>query len=453
MAEHGDGPIMGGAGGRRGTRDGFTIIEMAIVLAIIGLIVGLAFPGLKKLTTTGKKTEGRILGQSVVEEVVGYARLERTGGDRNLPDTLADVGVSTDVWGTPYRYYRDQDLVDDDICTMDPANIGGTYTSGGRTLTEIAFMLVSAGPNKNFQYDDGAGGGGGSDWTDHGPGDVVDDFPGDGATPDTYDDLVEAMTFYELVARVCPAAAYEDASPQAPGGYLFVWDFDDGEIVEGAFQTTGGGPPQIEASSEAVDGQLMFFDQTTSDYIVTSNSTFAVPQYTVMGWFKTAPGAVPTDYHPITSRQSSPAARNWWISLFGQPDYGLGFGNGAMAFRASSSSGGASAFDTAHSPGPLPRYVDNLWHHVAVTMRDSGIPGPDRFELQLLMDGGHVNATTNTASPATGAGYSTYVGGDHLGRTFYGYIDDVYVYDFALNATLITDYYHEVKAAGFYPNP
>ena len=68
---------------------GFTLMELMIVVAIIGVIVGIGYPNYTQYVVRGKRSEGR------TALLDAAARQERYYSDNNQYAALATVGITT----------------------------------------------------------------------------------------------------------------------------------------------------------------------------------------------------------------------------------------------------------------------------------------------------------------------------------------------------------------------
>jgi len=126
-------------------RRGFTLVELAIVLVVLGLIAAMVVPTLKSGILRGKMSEARATLQAVRDGVIGVAQ----ANSRILPATLAPLGAPKDPWGNAIRYRRDPGLTGD-VCAANATS--GTFVSPeGQTIADVAFVVASSGPD--FQED------------------------------------------------------------------------------------------------------------------------------------------------------------------------------------------------------------------------------------------------------------------------------------------------------------
>ena len=93
-------------------RCGFTIIEMAIVMIIIGLLIGFGMTLVKPLTERSKRIESKETVKAANESIIGYA----ASNDRiptwpdNIPDGMIDefcevVSRRNDAVSRPLYYF------------------------------------------------------------------------------------------------------------------------------------------------------------------------------------------------------------------------------------------------------------------------------------------------------------------------------------------------------------
>ena len=150
-------------------RKGFTLIEVAIVLVILGLIIGLGIPMLRMLVKQNKLTQDRTLVKEAKEALIGYAFAHggfpapvNKNGYRTLP--ASKLGVpSRDAEGQSIIYDVNDTLTDDatggnltTFCNNVKSAISSNqkpqiqYSDG--TKKSVAFVVISRG--SNYKLDD-----------------------------------------------------------------------------------------------------------------------------------------------------------------------------------------------------------------------------------------------------------------------------------------------------------
>ncbi|MCE5312598.1 MAG: type II secretion system GspH family protein, partial [Nitrospiraceae bacterium] len=161
---------------------GFTIVELAIVLVVIGILLGVGASLIGPLTKRIKFNESREVVRAAREAVVGFAIT-----NKQLPATLAAAGArDTDAWGR--QLYYSTNMAGVQLCTSAPtflANVTDNRRSPAVTLTNsVVVMLFSLGEN-------------GANNTGTGPFTIEQQFTND------YDDIVEYIDISFLREKVC----------------------------------------------------------------------------------------------------------------------------------------------------------------------------------------------------------------------------------------------------------
>lgn len=195
---------------RRRTNPGVTLIEMAIVVAVIGLIATIIVPLLVRSIRQEKLSEGRRLVRSVRDEIVGYAIIHK-----RLPASLADVGHSKDAWLGDILYRPAPDLVTSDICDQNSTTLD--LIQGASTVDDVAFVVVSRGENYNMQIDNAT-----NHVETYDQGRPVDSYTAGGdpaRATDEFDDILEFVTLGYLQSKICTATA--QATPTNPNQISF----------------------------------------------------------------------------------------------------------------------------------------------------------------------------------------------------------------------------------------
>lgn len=154
----------------------FTLIEMAIVLIIIGLLIGLVAPIVTDMVKREKSSATTASIEQLRDEIIGFALM-----NKNLPKyagSINDLGARTDPYGNKilvpanersglnnaavYYYYTDANSLCDggkpgDLFTIKKILPGGSYSDAcGNTNVEcyedIAFVISSPGRNLERQF-------------------------------------------------------------------------------------------------------------------------------------------------------------------------------------------------------------------------------------------------------------------------------------------------------------
>ncbi len=169
---------------------GFSLVEVALALAVMGLIGAMTFPLLSHLLTQQKVNRAEIILESARREVLGYAMRTQT-----LPVGISSIGHQQDAWRTNLEYRRSSDVAGGDLCVYFSVPPGETELEidiSGSVAKNVAFILVSSGPNRLLQ-------------TNLLPDTVSIPDPGSEVGGKRYDDLHVFMTMDYLRTRIdCP---------------------------------------------------------------------------------------------------------------------------------------------------------------------------------------------------------------------------------------------------------
>ncbi|MCS7278653.1 MAG: hypothetical protein NZ530_01160 [Thermodesulfobacteriaceae bacterium] len=186
----------------------FTLVEVAIILVVIGLLLGLGASLIGVLTKRVKYTESKEEVRKAVEALKGYAiRFGYLPSARNetvynatSPDPAFNtVGVrGFDAWGKALLYRVSGNLIQNstDLCSLNSTNF--SITDQGQFKSNLAFMIISGGLNYNIQTNLTL-------YLQDTPN--IDDFPYDFTRQERYDDLVEYVSLFELQKQRCNYAA------------------------------------------------------------------------------------------------------------------------------------------------------------------------------------------------------------------------------------------------------
>lgn len=165
-------------------------MEVALALAVMGLIGAMTFPLLSHLLIQQKVNRSEIILESARREVLGYAMRTQT-----LPTGINSIGHQQDAWRNNLEYRRSSDVGGENLCTFFSETTGETeleLDSSGNIADNVAYILISSGPNRLLQ-------------TNLLLDTVVIPDPGTEVGGKRYDDLHVFMTMDYLRTRIdCP---------------------------------------------------------------------------------------------------------------------------------------------------------------------------------------------------------------------------------------------------------
>ncbi len=184
----------------RNPKKAFTLVEMAIVLVIIGLLVGLVAPIVTDLVKREKVTNARDYVEQVKDEIIGFAII-----NKHLPSST-ELGTKVDAYGNTLEYHASSDMQAQDFCSSVPAD-STLFTvtehqpvSGTNVYNGVAFVISSAGRNLLNEYSVV-----GQDVTTYDPRAWGETSPSTDQAE--YDDIVEYVTFNYLKNKVCSSSS------------------------------------------------------------------------------------------------------------------------------------------------------------------------------------------------------------------------------------------------------
>lgn len=251
MHEHSSNPVHGRGKVKSRTKPhAFTLIEMAIVLVIIGLIAGLVFPLVTDFIKREKRVESNDYVEQVKEEIIGYALI-----NKHLPSSLDDLGgPRVDPYGNELIYHVSST---NDICSgvlPDLLTVDETVPGGTDTYSDIAFTLTSIGRNMVQQMTKV-----GSTVTIQDPRTFSPPGP-EGQSE--YDDITEFVSYNFLRNKIC---TNNTGAFSPPGSDIsFAQNMDAFKQNENSSTTTASG--QSFMSVDASSGTVTFdTDGSSSD--------------------------------------------------------------------------------------------------------------------------------------------------------------------------------------------
>ncbi len=204
-------------GSAKGRRAGFTLVELAISMVIIGILATIGASLIGPLTIRMKTTETKDNMSADRDALFGYAV---TSGATPVLPALAQfptvVRSPTDSWGDPVQYIFDNNLTTN-VCGRTTTNItlkicSNAACSASTSINNVAFILVSPASNFNNQTAASKAVTVATTINTYGPGIQVDNYPGDMNRPtDSYDDIVVWATLPELQSKLScgRCSAYE----------------------------------------------------------------------------------------------------------------------------------------------------------------------------------------------------------------------------------------------------
>ena len=214
---------------------GLTLVEVAIVLVILGLLIGLGASLIGPLTKRAKIQESRDIVKQAKESFLGYAvkngYLPQEGTYNNSTPVQAfqDVGTKgRDAWLKPLRYIAANEIVGSsvNVCGINTTSL--TITDRGTVHSNIAFIIISGGENYNIQTENTIYEAGTPN---------IDDFTSDINRQEDYDDIVYYVSLDEIRAlRGCP-------QPLAIISPTVLPDGEEDSYYSYYLQATGGTPP------------------------------------------------------------------------------------------------------------------------------------------------------------------------------------------------------------------
>jgi prepilin-type N-terminal cleavage/methylation domain-containing protein len=201
-------------------RRGFTLVELAIVLMVVGVLAAGGVKMIDGAIKNNKYSSSKNQIQALIKEIAEYS-----GRALVLPaDDAALVGIVTtpltDSFDRQILYTADSRLTTlstpGGICSVDSTNLSVTLADGTE-VNDVAFFLVSGSLNKNIQTDRDA-----SPIVLYPEGTLVDDYTADGINSGGYDDITGWMTLNTLKKYAgCEGASMDIIEQKLPTGHVF----------------------------------------------------------------------------------------------------------------------------------------------------------------------------------------------------------------------------------------
>ncbi|MGC9109033.1 MAG: Ig domain-containing protein [Caldimicrobium sp.] len=239
---------------------GLTLVEIAIVLVIIGLLLGLGAGLISVLTKRAKILETKETLDSVVEALISHSagnkclvlESDPLSGPLNSTNLSQRAGIrkATDSWNKPLYYFIAPEVAngrsgicipyEKDICGRRETSLSLKICQDSsctvyQSYNNLAFVIASGGPNYNLQI-----GYNNHTITIYTPGtpnvDNYDDPPS-GIRAEEFDDIVRWVSLDELRVKMgCPGAQLKIITTELPTAY-------QGSPYTATIQAEGGWPP------------------------------------------------------------------------------------------------------------------------------------------------------------------------------------------------------------------
>lgn len=128
-------------------KKGFTLIELAIVMIVIGLLIGGGFKTMQIMSKRAKVIETKQQLEALKEAIKGFAQVN--GGLPTQAEFNTLTGTTLDSWNGVINYFHDVALEGTGtLCTATTTNLA---INGDFNASNVAFVLVSQGENYNLQ--------------------------------------------------------------------------------------------------------------------------------------------------------------------------------------------------------------------------------------------------------------------------------------------------------------
>lgn len=177
-------------------RKGFTLVELAMVMVVIGLVIGGGIQMMSVMSQRAKITEAKQQISILKEGIIGFVQ---TNGVLPTAAEFSTIGNVIDPWGKPILYIPSQKLGNTtDICNF---SISDLNVSNFVNSIDVAFVLVSSGENYNMQTRVRTAGTP-DDVRIYPPSQAIDDNTTDfNRATDEYDDMYTFVTLQELKTK------------------------------------------------------------------------------------------------------------------------------------------------------------------------------------------------------------------------------------------------------------
>lgn len=192
----------------------FTLVELAIILVVIGLLLGVSANIIGILVQRNKHIENVNSVDKAIEALKGYAvrfgYIPKARPIENYTPQQEDPVFSSlgtngfDAHGKALLYVSSSEVANNstDLCSLTQTSL--SVIDKGSLKNNIAFIVISGNLNSNIQTLD-------TIYQQGRPN--VDDFPYDFSRPEEYDDIVKYVSLYELQSQRCKYTVEDSTTP------------------------------------------------------------------------------------------------------------------------------------------------------------------------------------------------------------------------------------------------
>ncbi|RMA97533.1 putative Ig domain-containing protein [Hydrogenothermus marinus] len=293
---------------------GFSLIELAMILVIIGILLSIGVTTFSVLTKKAKYEESKEIVNAAVEGIISYANTHKRLPS-NSDELLQAVKRNKDAYTKELLYIYDETA--SNSCGVNSTNIiihicKDATCSSFQEIQNVAFLVVSGGANYNIQT-------GNSSlsiveqppskpfWVvkvssattinvyDYGTKNI-DNFPSDMNRPEDYDDIVKWVNVYELQTKASLGCQplhiiTENPLPEATEGQSYNYQL----------QAEGGKPPYTWTGSIG-HGLTLNSDGSISgtlDKCINGDITFTVAVTDDAGYSVSKDFTIPVKHIPV----------------------------------------------------------------------------------------------------------------------------------------------------------
>ncbi len=191
---------------------GFTLVELAVVLVIMGMLLSVGMSMVGPLTKRAKTIEGKEIVNGAAEAIIGFAatnNLLPTLQPPASPQVYTVMRTPNDAWGRQLQYIFSSNLENAPLCGRRGTNLSVNQCTNAActaftAIPNVAFVLLSSGENYNIQTAGNLRAAVATAVNTYlvPPGTAVDNFTGDMNRPEGYDDIVKWVTLDELKMKM-----------------------------------------------------------------------------------------------------------------------------------------------------------------------------------------------------------------------------------------------------------